>query len=69
MLHPTRLSLCRATPQAAEAPGMGKKCLEGWNGAHHDGIYAWGAGSTPAELGALVALASSHAGKPRDRSL
>jgi hypothetical protein len=50
MLHPTRLYLCSATPQAAEAPGMGKKRLEGWNSVHHDGVYAWGAGSTPAEL-------------------
>jgi hypothetical protein len=45
MLHPTRLSLSAsgATPQAAEAPGTGKKGFEGWNGIHHDGVYAWGA--------------------------
>jgi hypothetical protein len=32
MLHPTRLSLSTsgATPQAAQAPGMGKKGFEGW---------------------------------------
>jgi hypothetical protein len=43
MLHPTHRSLSEesgATPQPAEAPGMGKKGLERWNGTHHRCMYA-----------------------------
>jgi hypothetical protein len=52
MLHPTRLSLSTsgATPQAAQAPGMGKKGLEGLDCTQHDGVYAWGVGSTRAAV-------------------
>jgi hypothetical protein len=42
VLHPTHLSVSTSGDPAgcAQPPGMGKKRLDdGWNGAHHNGVY------------------------------